>query len=158
MKLLKIVALAGLLCLHLNGEDMKEARLIYNGYSAQEIAKATSEELAKGAPMQVDEISYIASSNHVDSTVVVNTIVEEAALNEMALIDTKKMTKGEKEEFAKGFINNLKQLQLNALCTTPMTRAAMEKGVRYSYVYRWDNFIYLGEVNIDNKACENSKL
>lgn len=158
MKLLKTVALAGLLSLHLNAENMEEARLIYNDYSAQEIAKATSEELAKSAPMQVDEISYIASSNHLDSTVVVNTIVEEAALKGLAHIDTKGMTKGEKEEFSKGFINNLKQLQLNALCTTPMTRAALEKGVIYSYVYRWDNFTYLGEVNIDNKACENSKL
>ncbi|MDQ1338578.1 MAG: hypothetical protein QG617_1545, partial [Campylobacterota bacterium] len=82
MNLLKTVALAGLLCLHSNGETMEEAKLIYNDYSAQEIAKATSEELAKAAPMQVDEISYIASSNHVDSTVVVNTIVDETGLKE----------------------------------------------------------------------------
>lgn len=158
MKLLKIVALAGLLSLYSNAENMEEARSIYNGYSAKEIAKSTSDELAKGAPVQLDAISYIAGSMSVDSTVVVNTIVDEAGLKEMAQIDTKAMTKGEKEEFSKSFINNLKQLQLNEICTTPMTRAALEKGVSYSYVYRWDNFTYLGEVNIDNKACENSKL
>lgn len=158
MKLLKTAALAGLLCLHLNGETMEEARSIYDGYSAQEIAKATSEELAKEAPVQVDAISYISGSMSVDATVFVNTVVDEAGLKELAHIDTKEMTKGEKEEFVKSFINNLQQLQLNAICTTPMTRAALEKGVTYSYVYRWDNFTYLGEVNIDNKACENSKL
>ncbi len=158
MKLLKIVALAGLLCLQSNGEDMEEARLIYNGYSAQEIAKSTSEELAKEAPLQVDEISYIASSTHLNSTVVVNTIIEEDALIKLAYVDTKKMTKDEKGKFSKGLMDNMKTLQLNALCTTPMTRVALEKGVSYNYVYRWDNFTYLGEVNIDNAACVKSKL
>ncbi|OHE12389.1 MAG: hypothetical protein A2525_07650 [Sulfurimonas sp. RIFOXYD12_FULL_36_11] len=74
MKLLKMAVFTGLLCLQSNGDEMKEARDVYSGYSAREIAKSTSEQLSKSAPMRVDEISYIASSNYVDSTVVVNTI------------------------------------------------------------------------------------
>lgn len=158
MKLLKMAVFTGLLCLQSNGDEMKEARDVSSGYSAREIAKSTSEELSKSAPMRVDEISYIASSNYVDSTVVVNTIIVEDSLIKMAYIDTKKMTKDEKSKFAKNLIDNMRKLQLNALCTTPMMRAAMEKGVSYDYVYRWDNFTYLGKVNIDNKACMNSKL
>ncbi|MDD2652419.1 MAG: hypothetical protein PHX44_05130 [Sulfurimonas sp.] len=158
MKLLKIVALSGLLCLQSNGESMKEARLIYDGYSAQEIAKATSEELAKTAPMRVDVASYIISSTHIDSTVVVNTIIEEKALIDITRIDIQKMTKKEKGKFANELIESMKKLQLNSICTTPMTRVALEKGVNYKYLYRWDNFTYLGEIDIDNKDCVNSKL
>jgi len=158
MKLLKIVVFSGLLCLQLKGENIKEARLIYDGYSAQEIAMSTSEELAKKVPMRIDMLSYIMSSTHVDSTVVVNTIIEEDALRDITYVDTKKMEKKEKNEYAKKLIINIEKLQLNALCTTPMTRAALEKGVKYNYVYRWDDFTYLGEVNINNKACINSKL
>lgn len=158
MKLLKIAMFAGLLCLQSNGETIKEAREIYNGYSAQEIAKSTSEELAKSAPVRVDEISYIASSLYVDSTVVVNTMVVEDDLQKMLHIDTKKMSKEEKKKFSKNFIDNIQKLQINALCTTPMIRAAMEKGVNYNYVYRWDDFTYLGEVNIADKVCVKNKL
>jgi hypothetical protein len=158
MKLLKIVALSGLLSLHLSGETMQEARVIYDGYSAKEIAKATSEELAKSAPMRIDVLSYIIGSTYNDSTVVVNTIIEEDALRDVMRIDTKKMTKEEKGKFANEFIIEIEKLQLNSICTTPMTRAALEKGVNYKYFYKWDNFTYLGEINITNKNCVNNKL
>lgn len=158
MKLLKIVALSGLLCLQSYGENMEEARAIYDGYSAQEIAKVTSEELAKTAPMRVDAVSYVIGSTHVNSMVVVNTIIEENALIDITHIDTKKMTKEEKDKFANELIGEMQKLQLNSICTTPMTRAALEKGVNYNYLYKWDDFTYLGEINIDNEACVNIKL
>lgn len=158
MKLLKIVLLSGLLCLHSSGETMEEARVIYNGYSAQEIAKATSEELAKTAPMRVDVLSYIIGSTHIDSTVVVNTIIEEDALIDVTRVDTKKMTKEEKGKFANELIGEMKKFQLNSICTTPMTRAALKQGVSYKYLYRWDDFTYLGEININNESCVNINL
>lgn len=158
MKLLKIVLFAGLLCLQLKGETMQEARAIYKGYSTKEIAKSTSEELASNAPMQLDAISYLISSTYIDSTVVVNTIVVEDSLKDMINVDTKKMSKEEKGKFAKNLIDNIQKLQLNSLCTTPMTRASLEKGVNYNYIYRWDDFTYLGEVNITEKVCVKNQL
>ena len=158
MKLLKIALFAGLICLQSNAETMQEARAVYKGYTTQQIAKATSEELASTAPMQLDAISYLMSSTHVDSTVVVNTVVVEDALKNMTSVDTKKMGKEEKDKFAKNLIDNIRKIQFNALCTTPMTRAALEKGVNYNYIYRWDDFTYLGEVSITEKVCVKSKL
>lgn len=158
MKCIKAVIIICLLLIGVNANELDSARAEYKNYTKKEIAKSIAESLAASIPIKTDAISTIIGSTSIGSTVMITSIISRKGLAEIVQNDFQKMTKTEKDTFTSNMIEEMRKMHLNTLCTTPETKAALEKGVDFSYQYKWDDFAYFGKVEINNKSCKNIKL
>jgi hypothetical protein len=123
----------------------------YKGAAIPEIAKIASEMLAKQCPQQIDSVTTMVASTALGDKIIVHMQVDHEAIKNL---DEGTGIFDDKAKAAELLSPTLAHQNALALCSNPEVKPIIDQGLKYEYLYSWDDGSYMTKVAVDASKCE----
>lgn len=130
---------------------LKEFREALAPLDVKELARIITNETAKNLPQQVDSVSRVDAVSYIDNKITYRTAILVEELAKLAEVDQNMI---HDSGFKELFLQEVKNIQVTSMCSSPNLYASLEKGLIFAHVYTLEDGKFYGSHEISIEECQ----